>query len=513
MAIFKKTTLILSILVFIFVLFSTSVQSAKATGLYFLPSSGSYTIGQTFTVSVYVSSPDQAINAVSGVISFPQDKLQIISLSKTGSVMSLWVQEPSFSNISGTINFEGIVLNPGFIGNSGKIIDIIFKTKASGITPLSFVSASVLANDGNGTNILASLGSANYSVITTTTTATSPRTPMPRTPIIDARAPKAVVISSETHPDPNKWYSSATAKFSWTLTDDITATRLLISKNPNAVPTILYTPPIVSKTVTNLDEGILYFYVQLQNKYGWGDIARFRLQIDYTPPGPLEIRIDNEGNPANSQPIFWFKTNDSFSGLDFYSIEIGDIYNLKVSPEEVKQGFYRIPPCPPGIYPVTIKAIDKVGRYSSATTELIIKSPVIINGLCQSCIENPLKDTKIAYIGSFIIKHSKVFFILSIIVFFALIVVLGIMFLLYHWRSKLLKEEYKKETKETEKILYRAFDSLRKEVTKQVAKLDGNDLLSEREIEVNEELKKATRDSEQLINEKLKDIKEKMDKT
>ena len=66
------------------------------------------------------------MNAASGVISFPADKLEVVSLSKTGSVFTLWVQEPSFSNSAGTINFEGIVLNPGFIGAAGKTPTIKF---------------------------------------------------------------------------------------------------------------------------------------------------------------------------------------------------------------------------------------------------------------------------------------------------------------------------------------------------------------------------------------------------
>jgi len=210
--------------VILVLLFSISLvlpANAQAASLYFYPSSGSYSVGRTLTASVYVSSSDQAINAASGIISFPHDKLQVVSLSKAGSVMGLWVQEPSFSNTSGTVNFEGIVLNPGFIGNSGKIIDIIFKAKVSGVMPLSFFSASVLANDGKGTNILTSSGSAKYNITTTTTRVTSPSIPTG-----DARAPKAVNVSSETHPDSDKWYSSATAKFSWGLTDDIISTRV-----------------------------------------------------------------------------------------------------------------------------------------------------------------------------------------------------------------------------------------------------------------------------------------------
>ena len=107
-------------------------SGAEAATLYFSPSSGEYAVGGVFSVSVYVSSADQAMNAASGAVSFPADKLEVISLSKTGSIFTLWVQEPLFSNSSGAVNFEGIALNPGFTGIGGKLITMNFKAKAAG---------------------------------------------------------------------------------------------------------------------------------------------------------------------------------------------------------------------------------------------------------------------------------------------------------------------------------------------------------------------------------------------
>src|SRR3989338_12449 len=107
---------------FIFgILFALSASAffgtiAQAASLYFIPASGSYEVGSALPVSVYVSSEDEAMNAVSGVVTFPADKLEISSLSKASSIFNLWVQKPTFSNTSGTVTFEGVVLNPGFRG-------------------------------------------------------------------------------------------------------------------------------------------------------------------------------------------------------------------------------------------------------------------------------------------------------------------------------------------------------------------------------------------------------------
>ena len=114
-------------------------------------------IGDTFSVHVNIESVGQAINAASGAISFPRDKLDVVSVSKQGSIFSLWPMEPSFSNSMGTVSFEGIMLNPGYIGVNGKILAITFRVRSVGQANVSFSSGSILANDGVGTNILNSL--------------------------------------------------------------------------------------------------------------------------------------------------------------------------------------------------------------------------------------------------------------------------------------------------------------------------------------------------------------------
>ncbi len=206
----KKKKIIFYLILFSAFCFLLSVSSANAASLYFSPSSGSYAVGDSFSVSVYVSSTDQAINAASGAILFPQDKLEISSLSKSGSIFSLWVQEPSFSNSAGTVNFEGIVLNPGFTGANGKIITLNFKVKTAGAGLLNFSSGSVLTNDGKGTNILTSLGNAQFNL-----GGAAPTVPEATTPSAVSGAPSAPQIFSPTHPDPNKWYTVKDAKFTW----------------------------------------------------------------------------------------------------------------------------------------------------------------------------------------------------------------------------------------------------------------------------------------------------------
>ena len=117
----------LSILFGCFALFILIPKLADAATLYLSPSSGQYTVGDILSASVIVNTQDKAINNADAVIYFPSDLLEIVSLSKSGSIFSLWVEEPSFSNGAGTISFNGGVPTPGFTGSAGKVLSIVFK--------------------------------------------------------------------------------------------------------------------------------------------------------------------------------------------------------------------------------------------------------------------------------------------------------------------------------------------------------------------------------------------------
>ena len=174
--------------------------SAFADTLFFSPTSGSYNVGQTFPVRILVSSTQRAINAASGVLSFPADKLQVTSVSKVGSILSLWVQEPSFSNSQGTVSFEGVVPNPGFNRQDGRIITVNFRATNTGNASLRFSSGSLLANDGYGTNILRTLGTAAFSINSAQAEQASP--PVEEVPFVepDIESPETTEPAYQTPP-------------------------------------------------------------------------------------------------------------------------------------------------------------------------------------------------------------------------------------------------------------------------------------------------------------------------
>ena len=545
--------------------------AAEAATLYFSPSSGSHAVGTTFSVSIYVSSADQAMNAASGVISFPQDKLEATSLSKTGSIFTLWVQEPSFSNSAGTINFEGIVLNPGFTGAAGKIITINFRAKAAGSALVNFSSGSVLANDGKGTNILTSLGNAQFSL-----GYVGPTVPEATTPSAVSGAPSAPQISSPTHPDPNKWYAKKDAKFTWSLPSDVTSVRLLVGKIPAAIPTVVYTPAINEKEVTNLDDGIWYFHVQLRNASGWGEISHFRFQIDTQPPEPFEIKFVDGKETTHPQPTLAFETTDEMSRIDYYEVKID-----QEPPIKIKETEYKMPVQILGEHTVIVKAVDKAGNYTLAMTEinvLPIEAPIItdyprellpgsilsIKGTAlpevtiRVYIQKDEKEIKTGETKSdkegrwtyievepvekgiyevwaeaidssgaknrslekvtilvsppaFIrIGKLAIDYLMTIITLLVLILIL-VLGVIWSWQKiKERRKKMRKEISEAEKALYQAFKALKQETEEQVAKLDGKSGLNEREKKICGDLKEALKISEKFIGKEIKDIEKEL---
>ncbi len=346
---------------------------ARAATIYLSPSSGSYNVGDTFSVGMFVSSLDQAMNAVSGLVSFPTDKLEVTSISKSDSVVSLWVQEPSFSNSAGTVNLEGITLNPGFVGPAGKVVTLNFKAKSAGRAELRFTSGYILANDGDGTNILTGMGSANFDL------AVKQEEPAPTPKVVTKGLPEPPTVYSPTHPNQNSWYSSNTANFEWSLTDDITGVNIFIDRSPT---TKLGTESdgVISKyTFDDAGEGVWYFHIRLRNYSGWGPTGHFRFNVDTQNPENFKIiQLDRE-DPTNPVIGVTFEASDKTSGVSHFDVQVDD---NDVERVESGDNYYETPILEPGDHVLKAKAVDRAGNFVSDSIEFNIQelpAPVFTN--------------------------------------------------------------------------------------------------------------------------------------
>lgn len=386
--IFLKTLPILGAMLLLFGKFSV----AQAATLLLSPANGNFSVGNNFNVSVVVST-NQAMNAAEGIVSFPADKLEVISVSKTNSIFSLWVQEPSFSNfgLRGNVHFEGIKLNPGFTGNNGRILDITFRVKSAGIAEVSFDGGSILANDGKASNIISSFGSAIYTLRVTPRpdVSVSPTTPGQ----LDAPYLKHFIrnaigeeILFNTSDDPVKWSAINYAKFTWRLPAGATGVATLLDEqsetNPGNKPDA--DGLAEEKLFPLLTEGKHYFHIRFLKGQTVGPVLHYPLFVDATAPKNFNIEFaSSEVNyrgiysTSNPRPRLAFFTEDQLSGVDYYQIKIGDGPAVNAMELAESPAFYVLPrQSPDKKQLIIVRAFDQAGNATEATAQMII-TPII----------------------------------------------------------------------------------------------------------------------------------------
>ena len=360
--------------IFIILLFCLGIVSdARAIGasLYLSPSAETYTVGNTFSIQVRVNTGGVAVNAVDGGLVFNPDKLEVRSVSKEDSILSLWVQEPVFSNSLGTINFGGGKPTPGYTGSSGVIITVTFRAKTAsfGMANVTFSGGSVLADDGKGTNVLTNLGSGAYKLIPRETTPLLPEEYVaPTTPVAPSDGtPAAPEVSSPSHPNQNQWYSNNNPEFNWKLPSDIIGVSLLLNQSPGSNPGPNSDGMMESKKYESIEDGAWYFHIKFKNEYGWGEITHRKVLIDTQAPSAFEITVDSGNDPTNPTPVFRFQTQDSPSGIDHYEIKV-DAQKASTT----KENYYLPPPVEPGKLKTEVKAFDKANNFTSASVDFEI---------------------------------------------------------------------------------------------------------------------------------------------
>ncbi len=365
---FLRTTTIL------IVLFVSAPVAVFGDTLYLSPSSGSYVAGKTFAVQVYVSSLSQEINAVSGVISYPQDKLQVVSVSKAGSILNTWPENPSFSNVTGKINFEGAIFGTDpYKGAGGNILTINFRTTGQGGVTVKFDSGSILAQDGYATNILKNVGSAFFTLGgSPIPAAVDTNEAQQEVDDTDPNTPKAPVVTSDDFPDVKSWYSKTAGTFKWGLPDDVTATRLLLGKLSRATPTVVYSPAIGFKEISDLEDGTWYLHVQFKHSSCWGSVTHRPIKVDTTKPDSFVIKPLPIIDQTNPKPRFAFTATDGMSGIHHYSIQINGADAIEWRDDG--SGVYETPALKPGKHTIVARAYDEADNYAVASVDFNVTS-------------------------------------------------------------------------------------------------------------------------------------------
>lgn len=347
----RNRTFVLTFLIITIFSFGVRVDAAI---LRISPSQANVTVGNFVNVKATVDTSGKVINNAESILQFPTEFLEVISVDSTSSIFSLWVENPSFSNITGQISFNGGVPNPGFQGNSGNIISIVFRTKKAGTASVLFSNSAVRENDGLGTDILT--GTAGSQI----TIRSLQAPPSPDTEF---------VITSSSHSNQNAWYSEDDIEVSWVLPANATAVRTLLSEHSDSKPRIYYDSPITSRSVQDVEDGILYLHVQYFANGDWSNVQTYKLQID--TDSPTNLSVSTEENEIGGVTLF-MKADDSLSGVDRFTVKVDAEKPITVKASVRGEALLDVPFIKTGEHTLIVTAYDSAGNKTETSTTIVV---------------------------------------------------------------------------------------------------------------------------------------------
>lgn len=335
--------------------------NAFASSLYLSPYSGTFFVGNTFDISVFVDTEESVINAIEVNLKFPADLLQVTSPTAGSSFISIWADQPSYSNKDGTVNFRGGVPNPGVKTSAGLISTITFRAKAPGVAKISFSESSkILLADGKGTNILQSAAPGEYTLI--------------------LQAPEGPRISSPTHPSQNTWYRNNNPLFFLEDVNEVSDFSWSLDRDPMGIPDNISEGKENSASFEDTEDGIWYFHAKARKNGIWSGSSHYPIKIDNMPPGDLEVRVESASSFSGSRFFAYFFAKDSLSGIGHYEVSVLDMGDpqASVNPFFLETASpYRIPQEKSGQYTVLVRAYDKAGNFSQSKTTFWAITPLI----------------------------------------------------------------------------------------------------------------------------------------
>jgi len=339
--------------------------AAEGASLHLSPAAGTFTVGSTFTVSILLDTGSRFVNALEASLSFPPDKLQVVSPTLGSSIINIWTNQPQFDNGRGFLNFQGGVPDPGIQTSNGVVATVTFRVKSVGQALVRFLDKSkVLLNDGLGTDVLTNTGNGIYDL----------SLPPPRGPI----------VVSETHSDQNRWYQNKNVILRWTNNNPVEGYSYVLNNEPIDIPDDISEGARNSIVYKDLPDGLRFFHIKALRNSLWGDTTHFAVKIDSAPPADFPIEISPSSRTSSNRPVIYFLTTDTSSGVDHHelkivSLSVQDAANTAISqqPFFIEADSPYVPKLVLGRYQVLIRAYDKAGNFKEVSEKLAIVTPIL----------------------------------------------------------------------------------------------------------------------------------------
>lgn len=468
--------------------FTSSILPGEATAqsasFYLSPRTGNYGVGENFSVNVLVNTQGTPINAAQATIKFPPEKLEVVNISKSASIFTLWFQEPIWSNSKGEISFGGGLPSPGYRGEAGRIITIFFKAKSEGEAKVTFEKEIITANDPWGTNIFSFSQEGNYAIFLPGKVPPKAST-LSEIHEIDKEPPLPfeIVVDDEgdpTNPQPLLYFEttdelSGMSHYEIKIGEEDFFRVAVEETKPFRLP--LLTPGIHQITIRAFDKAGNYIDGTVEVKVESITVPEITICPGTYNAGEEILYVGGIASLDHSVIVF-LKTDDKIiKSWEVYSDEKGEW-------SFVEDGLFK-----PGTYKISARAKDVRGAVSNFSEGCIIK--IFLGGFV---------------VGPWIIDYKTLtlfaFIILSIILF-------GIFYLF--WKIRRSQRIIEKETQDLKQKFYKEYEELYQDIEKELEvlrKVRGKREITEEERKREAELIKNLVDVKEVFEKELKDIEE-----
>lgn len=137
----------------------------QKTVSFVIPSRNKYKLNEVFPLHIELKDIRTDINAIQADLSFDPALLEVVEIRTDNSFATLFLQN-EYDNEKGYARLSGGLPNPGYSKSTGFFGTVYLKAKATGVVEVEYLPTSlVLANDGEGTNVLKELGTVSYIIL------------------------------------------------------------------------------------------------------------------------------------------------------------------------------------------------------------------------------------------------------------------------------------------------------------------------------------------------------------
>lgn len=331
--------------------------------------------GGELHINLVIDTEGDYINATEAKISFSNDVLELLSVDRSSSVFSFWLQEPEVSNENGTIQFIGGSPR-GLSGEALRVLKLRFLVTGIGKADIRIGNAVVSASDGKGTNVLTGVegiqientgvSESAINIPVTTTGQTEQPHEVTRTPVEAGALPEKPNVRVNLYSNQMMWHNHSGDTIAlWDLPDDVIKIATALDQNPNTVPKTSTEELSTGVNFGALDDGIWYIHVQFKNNIGWGEVAHYRIALDTEPPLDFDIDVDNISGD-NPTPRVSCATHDALSGVARLELYIDGelVFTDEAISEEVclVESQVSLEPQAPGTHTIVARMFDFAGN-------------------------------------------------------------------------------------------------------------------------------------------------------